>query len=447
MKIKIKFKIYLIVLAGFLMGIIGFFYITKSLGDHYYIYRKKQFLRKQEQFIKDGSFRQVETVYFYEITLKENLSAFNTEIRKKTFNKNPQKYNIWFSYEDLDHVKRGYSVTRIFYQEDLNLAFLMRILKNKEKFYVLKTNIPSVKENFNFARELNNITFITIIIFLSIIFLFYSKILAKRINTIELNLNHIKYKNFHEIKNIDSNDEIGKISKLISEVAKETEKNLFYFENKAEEQKQFLRNFGHEIKTPLAIANGYTDILKSRYPEDSHLEIISKQLIRISKITRKFQDFSSGKIDLFFEDISVKDLIDIGEIFSEKYLNISYNEYFNRYEEIMIKCDIELAESLFYNLYSNAFNYCNSRVWTTLRVKDNFLIVEIGNDGEPIPAEKLDELWKPFFKLDNNSKGTGLGLSIVKNIINKHLWNIKLECVDNIIKFIIEIPLIDVEEE
>lgn len=444
---KIKFKIYLIVLIGFLMGIIGFFFITKSLGDHYYIYRKKQFLRKQEKFLRDDSFRKVETVYFYEITLKENLNAFNTEIRKKTFNnKNHPKYNIWFSDEDLDHIKRGYSVTRIFYQEDLNLAFLMRILKTKEKFYVLNTNIPSVKENFNFARELNNITFITIIIFLSIIFLIYSKILTKRINTIELNLNHIKYKNFHKIKNIDSNDEIGEISKLISEVAKETEKNLLYFENKAEEQKEFLRNFGHEIKTPLTIANGYTDILKNKYPGDSHLEIISKQLIRMSKITRKFQDFSSGKIDLFFEKIFVKDLIDIGEIFSEKHLNIRYNEDFNNYEKIAIKCDIELAESLFYNLYSNAFNYCNSKVWTTLRVKNNLLIVEVGNDGNPIPTEKLNELWKPFFKLDTNSKGTGLGLSIVKNIANKHLWNIKLECLDDIIKLIIEIPLIDLSD-
>ena len=442
---KIKFKIYLIVLIGFLMGISGFFFITKSFGDHYYIYRKKQFLRKQEKFIKDGSFRQVETVYFYEITLKENLSAFNTEIKKTIFkNKNFQKYNLWFSNEDLEHIKRGYSVTRIFYQEDLSLAFLMRILKDQEKFYVLKTNIPSVKENFNFARELNNITVITIIIFLSIIFLIYSKILTKRINIIELNLNHIKYKNFYKMKNIDSNDEIGEISKLISEVAKETEKNLFHFESKAEEQKEFLRNFGHEIKTPLTIANGYTDILINRYPSDSHLKIISKQLIRISKITRKFQEFSSGKIDLFFEEIFVKNLVDVGEIFSEKHLNISYNEYFNKHEKIVIKCDIELAESLFYNLYSNAFNYCNSMVWTTLSVKDNLLIVEIGNDGKSIPIEKLDELWKPFFKLDNNSKGTGLGLSIVQNIINKHLWNIKLVCKGNIIKFIIEIPLIDV---
>ena len=198
---KIRFKIYFITIVTLLFGILGFIFITKSLGDHYYIYRKKQFLKKQENFIKQGKKEVLETVFIGEVTLKDSLAGFNNEVREKVFgHKNSWKYKVWYSPDDLDHIKRGYSVSKIFYQEELNLAFLMRVITFEGRYYVLKTNIPSVKENFNFARELNTITFIIIMSILSIIFIVYSRILARQIDEIKLNLNHIKHRDFESIK-------------------------------------------------------------------------------------------------------------------------------------------------------------------------------------------------------------------------------------------------------
>lgn len=440
---RTKSKIYLTILISFLLGTSGFTFMTKSLGGHYYIYRKKQFVDKQEHFIRDHSFLPVETVVFEKVSMHKYSSAFNNEVRKRIFgDEDSWKYNIWYSPDEISKIKKGSSITRIFYQEDLNLAFLIRIIKYNNSYYAIKTNIPSVRENFNFARELNIIIFLIIIIFQSAVFLFYSKYLTRKIDEIKLNLNHIKHRDFQKIEIIDGDTEISDISKLIAEVGRETEDHLTYFKNQAREQKEFLRTFGHEIKTPLTIANGYTDFLKKDLPDNSYVEIISNELIRLSKITRKFQDFSAGGRELFIEETSLKDILTIGSIFSKRYRNITYEKCDYTSLDETISCDIELLESLFYNLYSNAFKYSLGRVWTRVEKSPDNISIEIGNDSGSISEEEIKKLWYPFYRLDRDSghQGSGLGLSIVKDIIMKHQWNISLSNSDNITRFVVTIP-------
>lgn len=441
---KIKSKIYIIILISFLLGTLGFTFMTKSLGGHYYILRKKQFLNKQEHYIRDHSFSSVETVIFEEVEIKGDLRSFNEEVRRTIFGKeNAWEYTIWFSPKDLSEIKKGRSITRIFYQRNLNLAFIIRVVEYRGKFYALKTNIPSVKENFNFARELNILIFIIVIIFQSIVFLFYSKELAKKIDGIKLNLLYIKDRKFDEIRAIEEDNEVGEISDIIIDVGKETEYHLNYFKELSEEQKKFLRTFGHEIKTPLTIANGYTDFLKKDHPSNPYVQIISNELVRLSKITRKFEEFSERNKELFIEEVPLKELIEIGRIFSKKHLEIGYKENIHKDTNTKISCDIELTESLFYNLYSNAFKYCRSMVSTELFYEGGFIIVSIENDGNEISEEELKKLWQPFYRLERDSKveGSGLGLSIIKDITKKHHWDIEMKSETDTIKITIKIPV------
>lgn len=441
---KIRFKAYFITIITLLLGIVGFLFITNFLEDHYYIYRKKQFLKEQENLIKNDKKEVLETVAIEKIPIKDSLEEFNRNMRETFFDRNnPGKNRVSFSSEDLDQIKEGYSVSKVFYQEDLNLAFLMRVIPFEESSYILKTNITPGRKDFNLSRELNTITFIIIMTILSIIFIIYSRRLAKKIDDIKLNLNYIKHRDFDRIKTIGSDDEIGEISRLIAEVGEETRKNLLHFQGKAEEQKEFLRNFGHEIKTPLTIANGYTDILKKRSPDNNHLKIISKELVRISRITRMFQELSAGKKELFFEEITLADLLNIGRIFAENNSSISYRESLKNLENKWISCDIELVESLFYNLYSNAFNYCREEVETLLSLREDFFLITIANDTSGIPEKDLSKLWSPFYRGREipKAKGTGLGLSIVRDIASKHNWGIALKNSDNLFQVTIEIPL------
>ncbi len=438
---KIRFKIYFIAITTFLLGIGGFVSITRSLEDPYYIYRRKQLLKKQETLIRDEKREVIESVSIEKFSTGEFLKDLRGEAEGKTLDLPLLRYMKIYSSEDLENVKRGSPLSKVLHRDEDTL--IIRIIFFEGEYYILKTDLSPLGRDFNLSRELDIIAFIIIMGILSTIFILYSIIVAKKIDEVKSNLIHVRYREFDKVKTMDSADEIGEISKLISEVGEETRKNLLHFQGKAEEQKEFLRNFGHEIKTPLTIANGYTDILKKKCPDNNHLRIISKELVRISRITRMFQEFSAGKKELFIEDLPLKDLLNIGRIFAENNTSIIYRESLQNLEGSRVSCDIELVESLFYNLYSNAFNYCRERVETLLYLKGNSILLTIANDTTSPPEEDISRLWSPFYRGSEvpKAKGTGLGLSIVRDIASKHNWRIYLKNSENLFQVTIEIPV------
>lgn len=433
---KIRFKIYFIAITTFLLGIGGFIFIARALEDPYYIYRRKQFLKKQEELIRDEKKEVIESVSINKLFPDGSPKVIEEETEGETLIHHRELY----SSEDLEEVKGGNSLSRVFHREEETL--IIRIIFFEGEYYILKTDLSPLGRNFNLSRELDIIAFIIIMTILSTIFIVYSRIVAKKIDEVKSNLTHVRHREFHKVKIMDSADEIGEISKLISDIGEETRKNLVHFQGKAEEQKEFLRNFGHEIKTPLTIASGYTDILKKKSPESNHLKIISKELVRISRITRMFQEFSAGKKELFIEKLPLSDLLDIGRIFAENNISTNYRESLQNLERSIITCDIELVESLFYNLYSNAFNYCRERVETLLYLKGNSILLTIANDTTSPPEEEISKLWSPFYRGSQvpKAKGTGLGLSIVRDIASKHNWRIYLKNSENLFQVTIEIP-------
>ena len=73
--------------------------------------------------------------------------------------------------------------------------------------------------------------------------------------------------------------------------------------------------------------------------------------------------------------------------------------------------------------------------------KGNSVYIEISDNGEGIRPEHLSKIWDPFFTTKEQGEGSGLGLGIVKNIINKHKGEIKLESMPGEgTRFIIRLP-------
>ncbi|MCK5479382.1 MAG: sensor histidine kinase, partial [Methylococcales bacterium] len=83
------------------------------------------------------------------------------------------------------------------------------------------------------------------------------------------------------------------------------------------------------------------------------------------------------------------------------------------------------------NLLDNAFRYGGEHPVTLLCSKvENKLIINISDQGPGIPADKLEAVFQPFYRLDNsrNKKtgGSGLGLAIVQQLCDIHNWKIQL---------------------
>ena len=77
-------------------------------------------------------------------------------------------------------------------------------------------------------------------------------------------------------------------------------------------------------------------------------------------------------------------------------------------------------------------------------IKDDFVIIDIKDNGKGIPKNELDDIFKPFFTTKSKKDGSGLGLFICKDIIEKYNGTIKVKSVlDKGTTITITLPVLD----
>ncbi len=210
--------------------------------------------------------------------------------------------------------------------------------------------------------------------------------------------------------------------------AKENEKMLIDAKFRAEAadmlKSQFLDNMNHEIRTPLNAIVGFSDIIAQstdsdelklyanlvRTNNDLLLNAIG-DIIDLSKIT-------SGTMEYNYQEVSIDALVN--EVY-EEYNNVSHSkiEFVCTCAEKNIKsyCDAVQLKRILSNFVSNAFKFTVAgRVEIYFGVNGDELIFNVIDSGCGIPADKLEDIFKPYFKLDVFSTGTGLGLSICQGL-------------------------------
>jgi len=221
---------------------------------------------------------------------------------------------------------------------------------------------------------------------------------------------------------------LGKIADYISLAIRDS--NLYT-------QAQFVANVSHELKTPIAIINGYTETLINRDKEMSKmatkfLPIIKNNTDRINAIVGNLlylsninNNHNSEQID--FKKIELKQIIEevIQNLLERSQaksiiIDLNYNgPLFANVNEFMIY-------QAFINLINNAINYSeNNTIITINAYKDNNkAIIEFQDQGCGIKEEHLPYIFERFYRVDKSRNretgGTGLGLSIVKSILDFH---------------------------
>lgn len=218
-----------------------------------------------------------------------------------------------------------------------------------------------------------------------------------------------------------NNDEL----KILNEKLKfELEKNKKFMKF----EKDFVNSISHELKTPIAIINGYIEVLQDKiivekdeiekiysvmYKEGLYLDKMIKDLNSYHSYEHEFFSVKKEEIHIqeFIENILDKYLLDIKEKEIKLKLDI---------EEGIIIEDIKKIDLVINNLLTNSITYVDERNTLNIYFKNKIFTIE--NSCDYIPKEKMENIFKPFYKLDFSRKrkygGTGLGLSIVKNILD-----------------------------
>lgn len=336
----------------------------------------------------------------------------------------------------------------------LNSVFLYLVVRlNNQDYLWLGTPIVEIEESAAIANRFSLFTGILVLIIGSIAAYFYSKKFTGPI--LELNgiARCIAKLDFSRKYNVDINsdaeDELGELGKSINFLSEELgksirelrEANLKLAEDIEQKQKidkirkEFVSNVSHELKTPLALIQGYAEGLKANVVEseadkDFYCNVIMDEVIRMNKLVRELLDLSqleSGSFQLEPEDF---DLVELVKLALEKY-KLKFKEEGVRIElegpdAILVKADYFYIERVFFNYIDNALHHAdgNKIIKITIASLAEKAKVSVFNYGKQISKEDLEQIWLSFYKADKartrSYAGTGLGLSIVKAIMEQH---------------------------
>ena len=194
-------------------------------------------------------------------------------------------------------------------------------------------------------------------------------------------------------------------------------------------RKEFLSNVSHELKTPIALIQGYAEGLMEGINDDEesrefYCEVIVDEAHKMNEIVKKIialnqLEFGYGNISMERFDVTavIRGLLAKSEILlNQKNVQVR----FDCDHEVPVWSDVYMTEEVFNNYFSNAMNHIDEggRLEISLEEKGDTVRVSVYNSGSHIPEEDLPHIWEKFYKVDKARTreygGSGVGLSIVK---------------------------------
>ena len=215
-------------------------------------------------------------------------------------------------------------------------------------------------------------------------------------------------------------------------------------EESFENQKRFVSDASHELKTPLAVIEANTDVLQGQIGENKWLTYIQNEIKSMDKLVNdlltlsKMENIDNVNVQRFDLSKEIKISVSVFEsMIYEKELvletNIEDNIYFNGDKE-----DIKHIVSI---ILDNAIKHTdkNGKIIVNAKKEKNDIRIEIKNQGLPIAEADQEKIFERFYRVDKsrnrNEKRYGLGLSIAKGIVDKYGGEIKARSKDGFTTF------------
>ena len=315
-------------------------------------------------------------------------------------------------------------------------------------FILIRTPIQGIKDNVHISNTF--ITYIgigTLIIGIIAAFVLSSYISRpiKQLSNIAERMSELDF----DIK-YDGKDkgEIGLLGKSMNNMSQKLEENISQLKTanlelqrdidkkeKLEKMRtDFLSNVSHELKTPIALIQGYAEGLKEGITDDPesmdfYCSVIMDEAAKINNMVKRLLTLNQiefGEDELVMErfDINelVKSVVNANELrATQKNLSITYDILDT---PLYVWADEYKVEEVVTNYLSNAINHCCNENIIKIKVGqiDNENVrVSVFNTGNNIPEADIEHIWEKFYKVDKARTreygGNGIGLSIVKAIV------------------------------
>ena len=250
-----------------------------------------------------------------------------------------------------------------------------------------------------------------------------------------------------------------KLESTISELKKANNSLQKDIEQKDKLEKmrnEFLGNVSHELKTPIALIQGYAEGLKEGVNEDAesrefYCDVIMDEASKMNQMVKNLLTLNQlefGDEDIVFERFNltalVKGVLQSMEIMADQ---AGAKIMLHTEEDIYAWADEFKVEQVVRNYVSNACHHVSGDMVIEVKMvqKDGKVRVSVFNTGNPIPEADAPHIWDKFYKVDKAHTreygGNGIGLSIVKAIMKSFNQEYGVKNYDNGVEFWFELDV------
>lgn len=331
---------------------------------------------------------------------------------------------------------------------DSNFLSLYSTLYNGDYIY-LNTAVAAIEENVKLANKFFLFTGLITILTGSILIFFITGKFTKPILQLNSIAQRMSTLDFSERYPVTTRDEFGQLGHSINSLSEQLEESITELRDANEKlkedierkrkidemRKEFISSVSHELKTPIALIQGYAEGLKVNVNDDEenknyYCDVIVDEACKMNKLVKQLLELSqiqSGELILDRSDFNILGLIEQvvkknDLVFKEKSISLNIEKS----ADIMVNADYDRIEQVFINYLNNAVNHVDNKriIKISINKYGSKCVISVFNSGHHIKEEHYEKIWTSFYKVDKARTreygGTGLGLSIVKAIQQAH---------------------------
>ena len=373
------------------------------------------------------------------------------------------------SYDGLNYVNRLFGYYAHFYRDDINVVKKTDQYTIQETFdrkanlnylemwgrltdgdwFIIATPLESMTNTARLSMVFFVIVGFAVIAVSIVIISFIMRRYTKPIALLTEQAKRMANQEFDVHYEGDDTNEIGELGRSFNKMSDELERTISELKSanvelqkdneektKTDEiRKEFLNNVSHELKTPIALIQGYAEGLKDNIAEDEdsrdfYCDVIIDEASKMNTMVKKLLTLNQLE---FGNDQVVMDHFDLVQLIRGVIAGMQImiddagaQVSFVQESPVYVWGDEFEIEEVVTNYLSNALHHAEKekRIEISMSFSGNIVRTTVFNTGEPIPEEDLIHVFEKFYKVDKARTreygGSGIGLSIVKAIMDGH---------------------------
>lgn len=487
---SVKVKLFLSLSITVLLIILFMILVNNFALEQFYLYKKQITLKTVYESINDYYQKQnrdddIQTE-LEKLSIKNNFDILIKDkngINLYTTNKNFS--TVMGSINDiLDKVNDGKEIEsndnfKIKQQRDTKNGLSYMMLSGKlENGYFLYIRIPlnSIKDSVsisnNFLLMMAGFTILIASIMVTIVSRKFTEPILE-LNNIAKKMSNLDFSQKYQVTN--AKDEINDLGRSINTMSDKLERTIKQLRSSNSElerdieekskidemRKTFISDVSHELKTPIALIQGYSEGLLENVNSDEEsrkfyaevildetnkMDKLVKQLLELMKLEYGKREFNNKEFDIV--ELEKEVIRKTNVMIEEKHAEIKFDET----KDISVFADDFYIEQVLTNYLTNAIKNVKEmygkkyiKISNEILEEENKVCIKVFNTGENISEENLNRIWNRFYKADESRHredgGTGIGLAFVKAIMGNYDNKYGVKNLENGVEFYFELDL------